>query len=80
MKKNVMKKLISMVCAAALVVTGVLSTGGIASKVEAASYIPVYRLYNPNTGEHFYTENEAEYIYLQNVGWNDEGIGWYGCK
>ena len=36
----------------------------------------VYRLYNPNTGEHFYTQNLAEKNNLQNVGWRYEGIGW----
>lgn len=36
----------------------------------------VYRLYNANTGEHFYTLNFAEKTNLQNVGWRYEGIGW----
>lgn len=80
MRKKFLKRVISIVCATALLVTGVLSFGGQALTVEAASYIPVYRLYNPNTGEHFYTSNEAEYYSLQNVGWNDEGIGWYGSN
>lgn len=80
MRKKFLKRVISIVCATALLVTGVLSFGGQALTVEAASYIPVYRLYNPNTGEHFYTSNEAEYYSLQNVGWNDEGIGWYGAS
>ena len=38
---------------------------------------PMYRLYNPNSGEHFYTSNPAERSNLISVGWNDEGIGWY---
>ncbi|MGV8973781.1 family 25 glycosyl hydrolase, partial [Lactococcus lactis] len=36
----------------------------------------VYRLYNPNSGEHFYTQNFYEKNNLQNVGWRYEGIGW----
>lgn len=36
----------------------------------------MYRVYNPNSGEHFYTESVAEKNFLVNVGWNDEGIGW----
>lgn len=36
---------------------------------------PVYRLYNPNTGEHFYTVTESEAINLFNAGWNEEGVG-----
>ncbi len=38
---------------------------------------PMYRLYNPNTGEHFYTSAQREAIYTRNAGWNYEGIGWY---
>lgn len=37
----------------------------------------VYRLYNPNSGEHFYTPNYAELIADTKAGWNDEGIAWY---
>lgn len=36
----------------------------------------MYRLYNPNSGEHFYTANVEERAYLVVVGWQDEGIGW----
>lgn len=36
----------------------------------------VYRLYNPNSGEHFYTQNFYEKNNLQNLGWRYEGIGW----
>ena len=38
---------------------------------------PMYRLYNPNSGEHFYTSDPAERSNLISLGWNDEGIGWY---
>ncbi|MCR5048812.1 MAG: hypothetical protein K6A37_07640 [Saccharofermentans sp.] len=46
-----------------------------------ASYlddVEMYRLYNPNSSEHFYTADEGERGYLINLGWDDEGIGWYG--
>ena len=36
----------------------------------------MYRLYNPNSGEHFYTSNIYERNNLISLGWNDEGIGW----
>lgn len=38
---------------------------------------PVYRLYNPNNGEHLYTTdaNEKETLYRSH-GWGYEGIGW----
>lgn len=36
----------------------------------------MYRLYNPNSGEHFYTANSQEASNLINYGWGYEGIGW----
>ncbi|EOH95300.1 C39 family peptidase [Enterococcus pallens] len=38
--------------------------------------IPMYRLYNPNSGEHFYTANGIERDQIVNAGWYYEGIGW----
>ena len=40
----------------------------------------VERLYNPNTGEHFYTSTKEEQNVLVAAGWKDEGIGWYAPK
>lgn len=34
----------------------------------------VYRAYNPNNGEHFYTLDQKEFKYITSIGWNDEGI------
>ncbi|SEO52425.1 hypothetical protein [Denitrobacterium detoxificans] len=36
----------------------------------------VYRLYNPNSGEHFFTMSESEYENVKAAGWNDEGVAW----
>jgi hypothetical protein len=36
----------------------------------------MYRMYNPNSGEHFYTADEAEKNTLIDAGWTYEGIGW----
>ncbi|EUN33525.1 Cell wall surface anchor family protein [Lactococcus cremoris] len=36
----------------------------------------VYRMYNANSGEHFYTKNSYERDSLKNIGWNYEGVGW----
>jgi len=38
--------------------------------------VTMYRLYNPHTGEHFYTANAAEKNGLAKIGWHYEGIGW----
>ncbi|MBV7392546.1 leucine-rich repeat protein [Enterococcus sp. ALS3] len=40
----------------------------------------MYRLYNPNTGEHFYTADKTEQQDLIIKGWTDEGIGWTASK
>ena len=36
----------------------------------------LYRLYNPNSGEHFFTAQEKEKNGLVRIGWKDEGTGW----
>lgn len=36
----------------------------------------MYRLYNPNSGEHFYTANSRERQMLSSKGWKYEGVGW----
>lgn len=38
--------------------------------------IPMYRLYNPNSGEHFYTSSTNEQASLIEEGWKDEGVAW----
>lgn len=42
-----------------------------------SSGIEMYRLYNPISGEHFYTQNIQEKDNLVGIGWKYEGIGWY---
>lgn len=39
--------------------------------------ITMYRLYNPNSGEHFYTADANERKALISYGWKSEGVGWY---
>ena len=36
----------------------------------------MYRLYNPNSGEHFYTASTAEADNVIEHGWKYEGVGW----
>ncbi|MDR2977169.1 MAG: hypothetical protein LBV19_07710 [Streptococcaceae bacterium] len=69
-----------MVSTVMLGVTLVSSSFLLATPVSAASdnsEIPTYRAYNPNTGEHFYTQSVYELINIQKAGWNNEGIAWY---
>ncbi len=61
---------------AALSAIAMLAAPNMTPKAEAASGVNMYRLYNPNSGEHFYTSNSGEREALREAGWNYEGIGW----
>lgn len=37
----------------------------------------VYRIYNPNSGEHFYTLIASEAYHLEESGWKYEDVSWY---
>lgn len=50
------------------------------SSSNAAQPVQMHRLYNPNSGEHFYTASEVERDHLKNVGWDYEGVGWTAPK
>lgn len=41
-----------------------------------AEGVSMFRLYNPNSGEHFYTASGVERDVLVSVGWSYEGVGW----
>lgn len=41
---------------------------------------PMHRLYNPNSGEHFYTAVDSERDHLVSLGWHNEGEGWTAPK
>ena len=45
-------------------------------QAHAAATVEMERLYNPNSGEHFYTASTFERDHLVDVGWNHEGVGW----
>ncbi|MFC4652310.1 hypothetical protein ACFO26_05250 [Lactococcus nasutitermitis] len=65
-------KILSLIVAGILLSTGYFSANA-ATKV---SGIPISRLYNANTGEHFYTGSSAETNSLLKAGWHFEGAGW----
>ena len=44
-------------------------------KYTVTSRSDVYRLYNPNTGEHLYTPDRNEYNVLGTIGWQQENVG-----
>lgn len=38
--------------------------------------VTIYRLYNPYSGEHLFTDSESEYNYLGTNGWRKEDVAW----
>lgn len=47
------------------------------NQLERYEMVPMYRLYNPNSGEHLYTKDGNERKTLIGIGWKDEAVGWY---
>ncbi len=47
---------------------------------ETPKAVEMYRLYNPNSGEHFYTASTVERGNLISKGWKYEGVGWRAPK
>ena len=46
------------------------------SPTPSTDSMKMYRLYNPNSGEHFYTSDVSERNMLSNIGWKYEGVAW----
>ena len=67
-----MKKVLSVILVFVLLLA-MLPVSVLAEQVETT---PMYRLYNPNSGEHFYTGSLEEKDNLVTAGWNYEGIAW----
>ena len=42
--------------------------------------VPVYRMYNPNSGDHVFTVSETERDDLELHGWSPEGIAFYAVR
>lgn len=53
---------------------------GLKEQLKALETLSVYRLYNPNSGEHFYTPSANERDVLAAAGWKYEGVGWRSPK
>ena len=65
--------------ALALVVASLISSPVQAYATDSGSQ-SMYRLYNPYSGEHFYTASTTERDHLKTVGWRYEGVGWTAPK
>ena len=72
-----MKKVAGMLLALVMILSVITCTPFVyATSDYDIPYEVVYRMYNPNSGEHFYTRSAAERQSLYMVGWEAEGIGW----
>ena len=49
---------------------------GVGIDITVAYKEEMYRLYNPNSGEHFYTSDWREVTGLTELGWRYESVGW----
>ncbi len=49
-------------------------------KLDGKKLVPVYRLFDPGSGDHFYTTSAAEKATAIAGGYTDEGIGFYAFK
>ena len=58
----------------------IVASSASSSGVKTDATQSMYRLYNPNSGEHFYTANTSERDNLKRVGWVYEGVGWTAPK
>ncbi|KZK37553.1 Cell wall surface anchor family protein [Lactococcus cremoris] len=66
------KKIVALGAVVTLGVVGGVST----AHASASTSNAMYRVYNPNSGEHFYTKSAYEKSVLVKTGWRYEGIGW----
>lgn len=64
------------ILAAALVLVSVFSAAPVHAEDITSNCEIIYRMYNPNSGEHFYTSNAEERAALYLQGWDAEDIGW----
>lgn len=74
MLKN--KKFFQFALGLSVVFFSILFIGG-HKAMAAPAQVPMYRVYNRNNGEHFYTKDTYEKGKLIDLGWQDEGVGWY---
>ncbi len=52
------------------------ATAGLSVQSSPTGVLGMHRLYNPYSGEHFYTSDDEEFGSVVTAGWTYEGIGW----
>ena len=62
-------KIVAVLTSIVMAVSAVIAAPELPVEAASAASVPMYRLYNPNSGEHFYTAGESERGNLVNLGW-----------
>ncbi len=57
--------------------TAIAKVFGLSTEPDDPNRVKMYRLYNPNSGEHFYTSSKVERLSLIVAGWSAEGVAWH---
>ena len=70
------KRLVSVMLSVVVAFAAAVVVMPTSTKAESTGKVSMYRLYNPNSGEHFYTQSLSERNDLKTAGWKDEGEGW----
>ena len=70
------KRIVSLLLSAAMAFTMAAVTLPTIPAMAASTGVTMYRLYNPNSGEHFYTKDASERDNLVSIGWKSEGTAW----
>ena len=73
-KSKSMRFVGALACAVAAAILAIACLG--VAPAHASAGVEMQRLYNPNSGEHFYTASIVERDHLVSVGWSHEGVGW----
>lgn len=72
--------IVSAILACALALAPICAQAIGVGSVSSGGTVALYRLYNPYTGEHFYTASTEERDTLVPLGWKYEGIGWIAAE
>lgn len=76
-EKGLLAKVLPRIVLCVLCLLGAAFSPVTVAKVEAQNVAErMWRLYNPYSGEHFYTASTSERDHLYDVGWSIEGYGW----
>ena len=74
--KKLYKIMLSLSLALTLLFAATLSVDLPVTAADSEDNVAIFRLYNPNSGEHFYTASQVERDTLILAGWNGEGYAW----